>query len=92
MKNSKIWFYNFFFSVMIQCRRTYYSIMGDILSLQEIVQIFLDIAYICPTDYFLSHKYSVKGFFKEFTLLGISVAILLIKEVVGTSILIVRLP
>ena len=66
--------------------------MGDILSLQEIVQIFLDIAYICLTDYFLSHKYSVKGFFKEFTLLGISVAILLIKEVVGTSILIVRLP
>ena len=47
------------------------------------VQIFLDIANIGPTEFFLQRKYAMKGFYKEFTLSGLSVAMFeLIKLVV----------
>ena len=35
----------------------------------------VDIAYIYLTKFFLEHKYAMKGFYKEFTLLGLSVVI-----------------
>ena len=41
--------------------------MGDILSLKVSVQIFLDIAYICPTEIFLQYKITLKRFYKDFT-------------------------
>ena len=44
--------------------------MGDILSLQESVQVFQDIAYIFPTVFFLQNTYAIKGLDKEFTLSG----------------------
>ena len=50
--------------------------MWDILSLQKSDQVFLDLAYFCLNDFFLNNKYAVKGFYKEFTLLGLSNAIL----------------
>ena len=55
--------------------------MGDIISLQESYHIFLVFAYICPKLFFLPHKHAKKKFYKEFTLQGLSVVILLVNKV-----------
>ena len=66
------------------CGWTFHIIMEDTLSHQESVQISLYIAHICPTEFFLQQVYANKWFYKEFSLLGLSVPILLINEVGGT--------
>ena len=58
--------------------------MADIMSLQESDQISLDLAYFCPIEYFLQRKYAMKGFYKEYTRQGLSVAILWINEVAAS--------
>ena len=61
-----------------------YGIKEDFLFLEESVQIFLDIAHICPNELFIQQKYASKGLYKEFTLVGISIAILEINKIGGT--------
>ena len=46
------------------------------MSLQENVQILLDIAYSCPTEIFLQNCYTIEVLYKKFTLYLLSVAIL----------------
>ena len=58
-----------------------YGFKRDILLIEESVQIFLDIAHICPNELFIQQKYANKGFYKEFTLVGLSVAILELNKI-----------
>ena len=47
-------------------------IMVCILSLQESDRISLAIAIFCPNEFFIKHKYTLKGSYREFFLLGLS--------------------